>query len=240
MIRVTIWNEFRHEKTEPVKSLYPAGMHQAIAAGIAADDLDIRCVALDDPDQGLPDDVLNNTDVLLWWGHHAHRFVEDELVKKIRQRVIAGMGLIVLHSGHDSKVFKAVLGTSCSLRWRQIGERERLWVVDPSHPIARNVPPTFALEHEEMYGEPFGIPDDGKIVFMSWFQGGDVFRSGVTFQRGSGRIFYFAPGHETFPTYYDKNVLTVIGNAVRWAAPEKFYDWSCAKSEPAEPVNNGE
>ena len=240
MIRVTIWNEFRHEKTEPVKSLYPAGMHQAIAAGIAADDLDIRCVALDDPDQGLPDDVLNNTDVLLWWGHHAHRFVEGELVKKIRQRVIAGMGLIVLHSGHDSKVFKAVLGTSCSLRWRQISERERLWVVDPSHPIARNVPPTFALEHEEMYGEPFGIPDDGKIVFMSWFQGGDVFRSGVTFQRGSGRIFYFAPGHETFPTYYDKNVLTVIGNAVRWAAPEKFYDWSCAKSEPAEPVNNGE
>lgn len=240
MIRVTIWNEFRHEKTEPVKSLYPAGLHQAIAAGIAADDLDIRCVALDDPDQGLPDDVLNNTDVLLWWGHLAHRFVEDELVKKIRQRVIAGMGLIVLHSGHDSKVFKAVLGTSCSLRWRQIGERERLWVVDPSHPIARNVPPTFALEHEEMYGEPFGIPDDGKIVFMSWFQGGDVFRSGVTFQRGSGRIFYFAPGHETFPTYYDKNVLTVIGNAVRWAAPEKFYDWSCAKSEPAEPVNNGE
>lgn len=237
MICVTIWNEFFHEKSEPVKSLYPEGMHRAIAKGIAANDLDIHCVALEDPDQGLPDDLLENTDVLLWWGHRAHQKVSDELVAKIRQRVLNGMGLMVLHSGHDSKVFKAVLATSCSLRWRQIGERERLWTVDPSHPIVRNIPPSFVLEHEEMYGEPFGIPDDAKIIFLSWFQGGDVFRSGVTFQRGAGKIFYFAPGHEAFPTYYDKNVLTVIGNAVRWAVPYGKYEWNCIKCEPVEPIN---
>lgn len=235
MIRVTIWNEFRHEKKEPACKLYPEGLHRAIAAGIAADDLDISCVSLDEPEQGLPDELLNSTDVLLWWGHMAHDEVKDELVTKIRQRVLSGMGLIVLHSGHLSKVFQSMLGTSCTLRWRQVGERERLWTVDPSHPIAKNIPPTFALEQEEMYGEPFGIPDDGKIIFLSWFRGGDVFRSGVSFQRGAGKIFYFAPGHETFPTYYDKNVLAVIGNAVRWAAPEAYLTWGCPKCEPAEP-----
>ncbi|MBR2911717.1 MAG: ThuA domain-containing protein [Lentisphaeria bacterium] len=239
MIRITIWNEFRHEKTEPVKSVYPNGMHCAIAAGIAAEDLTIHCVALDDPEQGLPDELLKNTDVLIWWGHWAHREVADELVTRIRQRVLAGMGLIVLHSGHDSKVFKSLLGSSCSLRWRQVGERERIWTVAPDHPIARGVPQTFALEHEEMYGEPFDIPDDGKVIFMSWFQGGDVFRSGVAFRRGNGRIFYFAPGHETFPTYYDSNVLTVIGNAVRWAAPSEFREKICVRWEPAEPLSGG-
>ena len=238
MIRVTIWNEFRHEQIEPVKSVYPRGIHSAIAGGIAAEDLEIRCATLDEPEHGLTDALLNTTDVLLWWGHRAHSAVSDEIVAKVRTRVLRGMGLIVLHSGHNSKIFSAMLGSSCSLRWRQVGEKERLWVAAPSHPIARGVPQTFALEHEEMYGEPFGIPDDGKIIFMSWFQGGDVFRSGVTFQRGSGRIFYFQPGHETFPTYYDRNVLKVISNAVRWAAPaEGEFAWDCPKCEPAEPIH---
>ena len=143
----------------------------------------------------------------------------------------------LLNIAGTGPIFGALMGTSCSLRWRQIGERERLWVVDPSHPIVRGVPRTFALEHEEMYGEPFEIPDDGKVIFMSWFEGGDVFRSGVTFQRGSGRIFYFQPGHETFPVYYDENILKVIGNAVRWAAPKsEAFVWDCPKCEPAEPV----
>lgn len=237
MIRVTVWNEFRHELQEPVKSVYPKGIHGAIAAGIGAPDLAITCATLDEPEHGLTDEVLNKTDVLLWWGHRAHSAVSDEIVAKVRRNVLNGMGLIVLHSGHNSKIFGALMGTSCSLRWRQIGERERLWVVDPSHPIVRGVPRTFALEHEEMYGEPFEIPDDGKVIFMSWFEGGDVFRSGVTFQRGSGRIFYFQPGHETFPVYYDENILKVIGNAVRWAAPKsEAFVWDCPKCEPAEPV----
>jgi len=235
MIRVTIWNEFRHEKKEPVRSVYPEGLHRAIAAGIAASDLEIRCVALDDPDQGLPDEVLNTTDVLVWWGHCAHKAVADELVDRVQQRVLSGMGLIVLHSGHFSKVFQRMMGTSCSLRWRQVGERERIWTVAPNHPVAQGLPESFALPHEEMYGERFDVPDDGKIVFLSWFEGGDVFRSGLAYERGLGRIFYFAPGHETFPTYYDGNVLRVIANAVRWAAPRgPFVVPECVKTPPAE------
>ena len=235
-IRVTIWNEFVHETQEGewgnlIRSFYPNGIHRALAENLKADDLEIKAVSLQDPDQGLPDDVLNNTDVLLWWGHCAHGQVDDKLVDKIQYRVLAGMGLIVLHSGHYSKIFRRLMGTSCSLRWREVAEKERLWVVDPSHPIAKDVPLTFDLAHTEMYGEPFGIPPDGRPVFLSWYEGGNVFRSGVTFERGAGKIFYFAPGHETFPIYHDPNVVKVIGNAIRWAAPllppQKTDCWNC-------------
>ena len=235
-IRVTIWNEYVHE-TQPgewgnlIRSFYPNGIHNALAENLKADDLEIKAVSLQDPEQGLPDDLLNNTDVLMWWGHCAHGKVEDELVDKIQYRILAGMGLIVLHSGHYSKIFRRMMGTSCSLRWREVAEKERLWVVDPTHPICKDVPLTFSLPHTEMYGEPFGIPPDGKPVFISWYEGGNVFRSGVTFKRGAGKIFYFSPGHETFPIYHDPNVVKVLGNAVRWAAPrlpaQKTDCWDC-------------
>ncbi len=235
-INVTIWNEFRHEKDGVSKEIYPEGLHKAIGAHIAAEDLSIRYAALDDPDQGLPDEVLNSTDVLLWWGHCAHGEVNDVLVEKVRQRVLHGMGLIVLHSGHISKIFTRLLGTACRLRWREAAERERLWVVDTSHPIVQGVPQTFALPHTEMYGEPFDIPDDGKIIFMSWYEGGNVFRSGVTFQRGAGKIFYFSPGHETFPIYHDENIIRVIGNAVRWAKGTILPDRVTPQKEAFEPI----
>ena len=219
-IRVTIWNEFRHEKNnEAIKAIYPEGLHKAIADGIAADDLEIRLASLDEPEHGLTDDVIANTDVLIWWGHCAHKEVRDDIVAKVLTRIQEGMGLIVLHSGHFSKIFKAVTGCSCSLKWREVGEKERVWTVDTSHPITFGVPETFVIPHTEMYGEPFNIPDDGKIVFMSWYEGGNVFRSGVTFQRDAGKIFYFSPGHEAYPIYHDENVVKVIGNAIRWAAP---------------------
>lgn len=226
-IRVTVWNEFFHERPEAtdkvaelIRSFYPNGIHNAIKDNIASDDLEITAVSLYDPEQGLPDELLNNTDVLIWWGHCRHGLVEDSLVDKIQYRVLGGMGLIVLHSGHYSKIFKRLLGTSCSLRWREVAEKERLWVVDPQHPIAKDVPETFVLPNTEMYGEPFGIPQDGHIVFMSWYEGGNLFRSGVEFRRGAGKIFYFSPGHETFPIYNDENVIKVLKNAVRYLAPE--------------------
>ena len=222
-IRVTIWNEYLHEVWEgPVSDVirkhYPQGIHNAIKEGIAADDLDVRAVALSDPEQGLPQDLLENTDVLFWWGHCAHDKVDDALVDRIQKRVLEGMGLVVLHSGHYSKIFRRMLGTHCSLRWRECGEKERVWVVDPDHPLAEGVPDSFAIPHTEMYGEPFGIPPEAHVVFMSWYEGGNVFRSGVTFQRGQGKIFYFSPGHETFPIYRQPEVLKVLGNAARWAA----------------------
>ena len=209
MIRVTIWNENVHETDqnevgEECRKWYPEGIHTALKNNLAADDLEIRTAFLAQPAQGLPDDLLNSTDVLLWWGHCAHGEVEDALVSRIQDRVLGGMGLIVLHSGHKSKIFQRMLGTSCSLVWRDIAERERVWTVDPSHPIAQGVPSSFPIEHTEMYGEPFGIPDDGKIVFLSWYQGGNV---------------YFAPGHETFPIYHNTNVVRILANAIRWAAP---------------------
>jgi len=220
-IRVTVWNEYRQERSDaPVQHIYPDGIHGAIAAGLRAsgDDLVVRTATLDEPEHGLTEAVLADTDVLTWWGHVAHDDVSAEVVDRVQQRVLEGMGLIVLHSGHFSRIFKRLMGTSCDLKWREDGRRERLWVVDPSHPIAAGLGETFVLPQEEMYGEHFDIPAPDAIVFLSWFEGGEVFRSGACFNRGRGRIFYFRPGHETHPTYFDPNVRTVIANAVHWAA----------------------
>ncbi len=221
-MNITVWNEFRHEKkNQTVADIYPDGIHQVLASFLKTEGTTVRTATLDEAEHGLTDDVLNNTDVLLWWGHVAHDEVSDEIVQKVQQRVLDGMGLIVLHSGHFSKIFKQLMGTSCDLKWREAGEKERLWVIDPAHPIAEGIGEYFELEQEEMYGEHFDIPAPDELVFMSWFQGGEVFRSGVTYKRGNGKIFYFRPGHETHPTYYNKNVQRVIQNAVKWAAPVK-------------------
>jgi trehalose utilization protein len=219
-IRVTVWNEFRHEKRNPrVAEIYPEGMHNAIAAflrqqpGISA-----RTATLDEPEHGLTEAVLKETDVLIWWGHMAHGDVRDAIVERVQQRVLEGMGLIVLHSAHFSKIFKVLMGTTCNLKWREADERERLWVVEPGHPIAAGIDDYFELPQEEMYGERFDIPQPEATVFISWFQGGEVFRSGCCYTRGKGRIFYFRPGHETYPTYHNPQVQRVISNAVVWAA----------------------
>ena len=218
--RVTVWNEGRHEKTHAaVKEVYPDGMHSVIANALRECGLDVRTATLDEPEHGLTTEVLENTDVLFWWGHMAHGAVDDEIVERVHQRVLAGMGLVVLHSGHFSKIFRKLMGTTCNLKWREIGEKERLWVVNPGHPIAKDLPEYFELEHEEMYGEHFDIPAPDELVFVSWFAGGDVFRSGCCFYRGMGKIFYFRPGHETLPTYYQKEIQQVLYNAALWTAP---------------------
>ena len=233
-IRVTVWNEFRHEKeSAEIAKIYPDGIHRTIAAGLATDPLlEVRTATLDEKEHGLTREVLAATDVLTWWGHIAHDEVRDEIVDRVQQRIIEGMGLIVLHAGHFSKVFKRMMGTSCALRWREANEKTRLWVVEPGHPIADGLPPYFELAHEEMYGERFDIPNPDAVVFISWFAGGNVFRSGCTFTRGKGRIFYFQPGHETYPSYFDPNVRRVIANAVRWAAPGDGPVMKLGDSEP--------
>jgi trehalose utilization protein len=219
LTRVTVWNEFRQERSdEPVREIYPDGIHAVIAAGLDEAGFEVRTATLDEPDQGLSDSVLADTDVLTWWGHVAHDEVLDATVDRVQQRVLEGMGLIVLHSGHHSKIFRRLMGTSCNLKWREAGEHERLWVVDPSHPIANGLGESFLIEQEEMYGEHFDIPAPDRLVLVSWFRGGEVFRSGCCFERGRGRIFYFRPGHETHPTYFRAEVRLVIANAVGWAA----------------------
>ncbi|MGI6367416.1 MAG: ThuA domain-containing protein [Anaerolineae bacterium] len=220
-IRVTVWNEFRHEKTDKVVAdVYPEGIHGQIASFLGAEeDIVTRTATLDEAEHGLTEEVLDETDVLIWWGHMAHGEVKDEIVDRVQKRILNGMGLIVLHSGHFSKIFRRMMGSNCSLKWREAGERERLWVVDPGHPIAAGLGEFFEIPHVEMYGELFDIPKPDATVFISWFQGGEVFRSGVAYHRGKGKVFYFRPGHETFPIYYQAEVQQVLKNAVRWAAP---------------------
>ena len=220
-LKVTVWNEYRHEKShEEVRNVYPDGLHAPIAEYLRrSEGMTVRVATLDEPEHGLTEAVLADTDVLTWWGHMAHNEVSDEVVARVQARVLDGMGLIVLHSGHLSKIFRSLTGTSCELIWREANERERIWVVERGHPIAAGLGPYFEIPREEMYGERFDIPAPDTLVFISWFQGGEVFRSGCCYQRGLGKIFYFRPGHETYPTYYQKEVLQVIANAVKWAAP---------------------
>lgn len=219
-INVTIWNENVHEQSNPdVKKLYPEGLHGVLKKQLEAPDLEIQTATLQEPEHGLTDDVLENTDVLIWWGHAAHEDVRDDIVAKVQQRVWEGMGIIALHSAHMSKIFRQLNGTSGKLHWREVGELERFWTVNPAHPIAAGLPEHFELPYEEMYGEPFMIARDADIIFISWFEGGEVFRSGFTLQRGNGKLFYFRPGHETFPSFYDENVIQVIANGIRWAKP---------------------
>jgi trehalose utilization protein len=196
--------------------------------------LDVRTATLDEPEHGLSEERLAGTDVLVWWGHKAHAAVDDAVVERVQRRVLEGMGLIVLHSGHFSKIFRRMLGTNCSLKWREADEKERLWVIEPSHPIAAGLPPYFELANEEMYGERFDIPTPDETVFISWFEGGEVFRSGLCWQRGHGRLFYFRPGHEAYPTFHDANIQRVIANAVQWAAPRVMLVDSCPNSPPLE------
>lgn len=219
MIRVVVWGENIHERENAVVSaIYPDGMHTEIANSLNADDrITATTATLQEPQHGLTEERLAETDVLLWWGHAAHGDVSDEVVRRVADAVWSGMGLILLHSAHFAKIFKLLMGTPCSLSWREAGERERLWVTSRQHPITRGLPDHFELEQEEMYGEPFAIPEPLETVFISWFQGGEVFRSGVTYRRGAGNIFYFRPGHETYPTYHDENIQRVLRNAVHWA-----------------------
>jgi trehalose utilization protein len=221
-LQVTVWGENVHEqKHQLVRDIYPQGMHQCIADALNEDPgISARTATLQQPEHGLTEEVLAGTDVLTWWGHAAHAEVDDRIVARVQERVWQGMGLVALHSSHHSKIFEALMGTTCNLLWREAGELERVWVINPGHPIAQGLGPYFEIEQEEMYGEPFGIPTPDEQIFISWFKGGEVFRSGCTWKRGNGKIVYFRPGHETYPTYHHPQVRQVIKNAVRWARPE--------------------
>jgi len=219
---VTVWGENVHEREEePVRALYPDGMHAAIAAGLTAllgERVSVRTATLDEPEHGLTDSVLAQTDVLTWWGHTAHDRVDDAVVDRVQAAVLGGVGLLALHSAHYSKIFQRLLGTSCSLRWRNDGERELVWTVDPGHPIAAGVPHPIVIDAHEMYGEHFDIPAPDELVFVSSFAGGEVFRGVCGFRRGAGRIFYFSPGDQDYPIYHHPDVRRVIANAALCAA----------------------
>ena len=220
-LRVTIWNEFHHELTDDLaKKQYPQGIHALLARALAAEDLAIRTAWLEkDDEHGLSAEVLAETDVLLWWGHCRHGDVRDDVAARVVARVQQGMGFIAMHSAHMSKPFMRLMGTPCTLRWRDADEQCVVWNVNPNHAITQGVPLHFTLPAEEMYGEYFFIPKPDELIFVSWFKGGNAFRGGCTFTRGLGKIFFFQPGHETCPSFHDANVQKVLANAIRWAAP---------------------
>jgi len=224
-LRVTVWNEFHHEKVNPaVAELYPEGLHAAMRDAIEQHlgaDAEVRTATLDEPEHGLTEEVLAETDVLTWWGHARHQDVREAVVNRVQQRVLEGMGLVVLHSGHASKPFRRLMGTSGMLWWREAGELERVWCAAPGHPIADGLDGEyFEIERTEMYGEFFDVPPPEELIFISWFEGGEVFRSGAVWHRGKGKIFYWRPGHETFPIYYHEKVRRVLANGVRYVAAD--------------------
>ncbi|PPH34418.1 trehalose utilization protein ThuA [Rathayibacter sp. AY1E3] len=219
-VRVLVWGENRHEQIEEkVRAIYPDGMHSTIADGIRenlGERATVSTTTLDEPEHGLTEDVLDATDVLVWWGHMAHGDVSDEIVERVQRHVLSGMGLVVLHSGHWSKIFGKLMGTTCTLRWRSEQDRELVWTVDPTHPIAQGIPHPFVIPRQEMYGEFFDVPAPDELVFLSTFTGGEVFRSGMTWKRGHGRIFFFSPGDQDYPVYHQAEVRRVIANGVEW------------------------
>lgn len=225
MIKVTVFNEYMHEQTEDaVRAIYPNGIHGAIADFLGNDEIEVRTVTLYDEnkklieDCGLTDEVLADTDVIVWWGHMCHADVPDAVVDKVYNQILCGMGGVFLHSAHHSKLFKKLMGTSCHLHWRD-NEKERLWNICPSHPIMRGIGDYFDIPQEEMYGECFQIPQPDELLMIGTYGSHEVFRSACTWQRVNGKIFYFQPGHEAYPTYYIPEVQTVIRNAIYWAAP---------------------
>ncbi|MBO6052965.1 MAG: ThuA domain-containing protein [Clostridia bacterium] len=222
-MKITVWNEFAHEKSDPaVKAIYPDGIHQTIAAFLRDAGYEVRTATLDEPETGLTNEVLDDTDVLFWWGHMRHGDVPDSVVQRVYAHVIAGMGMVVLHSGHASKIFSRLMGTpSGELKWRESGDKEILWVIEQGHPITRGIGEKIILEHEETYGEHFLIPQPDELVFISWFTGGEVFRSGCVYKRGRGKIFYFRPGHESVPTYHNPDVQKVLVNAAAYVCTPK-------------------
>ena len=226
-IRVTVWGENYHEQAERDRAAmaerYPEGMHGAIAAGLRellGDAVEVRTATRDQPEHGLTDDVLDSTDVLTWWGHARHAEIDDAVVDRVHRRVLGGMGLLVLHSGHFAKIFTRLMGTTCSLAWRNSADTELVWTVAPAHPIARGVPHPIVIDEQEMYGEYFDIPAPDELVFLSTFSSGEVFRSGCCWRRGKGRVFYFSPGDQEYPVYHHPDIRRVLANAVQWARPD--------------------
>lgn len=235
-MNITIWNEYRHERENvEVKKVYPEGIHHALASFLK-EIHHVETATLDEVEHGLTEQLLEQTDVLIWWGHKAHEEVDESVVERVKSRVLDGMGLVVLHSAHFSKIFKSLMGTTCDLKWREADEKERLWVVDPTHPIVEGIDSYIELEQEEMYGEHFDIPVPDETVLISWFEGGEVFRSGVTFKRGNGKIFYFRPGHESYPTYYNKQVQQIIKNGVKWACNNQTPKHQYGNAQPLEKI----
>jgi len=221
--RVVVWSE----GTAP-KNVYPNDINTVVAEGLKASlkDWEVVVANLSDADQGCSPESMKKTDVLLWWGHQKHGQVKDENVAEIVRRVKEdGMGFIALHSSHFCKPLKRVLGTNCGFKaYVADGSALKVIVKDPSHPIAKGVK-DFEQPHTERYSEPFQVPEPEAVPFDGEYTLPDgskeKSRQGLCWTCGKGKVFYFQPGHETYPVYEDPNIRLILHNTVLWAAPKK-------------------
>jgi trehalose utilization protein len=221
--RVIVWSE----GTAP-KNVYPQDINTAIAEGLQPlKGWDVATASINETDQGLPEDVLNGASVLIWWGHERHGDVKDELVARIVKRVHDdGMGFIATHSAHYSKALKAILGTPCGWKGGYVddGSKVELVVKAPGHPIAHGVK-NFELPHTERYGDPFEVPTPETLIFDGIYTlpNGTTqnAQQGMVWTIGKGRVFYFQPGHEGYPIYFQEPIRQIFRNGVQWCAAKK-------------------
>lgn len=214
-VRVLAWSEH----TAP-KAVFPDDINNAVAGALCEDpQLTVTTAELVDPGDGVPEEVLASTDVLVWWGHLLHGRVTDAAVARIAAQVRdGGMGFVALHSAHMSKPFTTLIGDDGRLGGVALdGGKETITVRTPDHPVAQGVS-DFVIGKEESYDEEFGCGHPDTVVFHSAFENGQQFRSGLAYRIGAGRVFYFRPGHEEYPTLFLPEVKQIIRNAVRWAA----------------------
>jgi trehalose utilization protein len=221
--RVVVWSE----ATAPLDKVYPNDVNVAIADGLKPlSGWEVITANLDQPDQGLSNELLNQTDVLIWWGHKRHDEVKDDLVQRIVRRVKEeGMGFIAVHSAHFAKPYRKLMGTACSWReYKADGTSAKVIVKAPNHPIAKGVK-DFNLPRIERYGEPFAVPEPEAVVFDGVYTKPDgqtePGRIGLCWTVGKGKVFYFTPGHETYDDFYREDVRLIFRNAVQWAAPKR-------------------
>jgi trehalose utilization protein len=221
-LTVTIFNEYVTQKEQPdAMEVYPDGIHPVLVDVVERAGHDTRVALFSDSEHGLTKDVVAETDVLVYWSHARNEEFEDRVVDRVQDAVLDGMGLVMLHSARRSKLFMRLMGTDCNVRgYRDADETERVWVVDPAHPVVDGLESEFIeLPESQLVAEPFEIPTPIETPLISWIEGGEVFRSGCTFKRGRGKVFFFGPGHETQPVYHMNEVQTVLQNAVEWAKP---------------------
>jgi trehalose utilization protein len=279
-IHVLVWDERQPRQSEAYDNFIGNEIVAQLKA--SADDLQLRSIALDDPEQGLTAENLDWADVLVWWGHVRQGEITPETAKqKIVRRIQSGdLDLIVLHSAHwattfveamhertramahetypdpekgrpiefefvpppgrmppaaDSLVTPAFyalkrgrgvakvrvdLPNCCFPGYRADGGRSTVKVLKPDHPIAQGLPKTFSLKQTEMYNEPFHVPEPDEVIFEERWATGEWFRSGMVWTVGKGKVFYFRPGHETYPLFKQPEIIKVIENACRWLGRE--------------------
>jgi len=275
-VKVVVWDEQQPAQ----KQAYSSFLGNSVAEHLGAQPgISVRSVNINDPGQGLAGGVLDDCQVLIWWGHVRHAEISAETGRSIVERIKDGkLSLVALHSAHWSTPFveamnertrldvvgkfhsegnerleitfvspaqrymvpKADARVTPYVSWRKFpdglakatvhlplccfpayrgdGKPSRVTLLKPDHPIAQGIPKEFEIPQTEMYDEPFHVPQPDEVILEERWAAGEWFRSGAVWKLGKGRVFYFRPGHETYPIYKQPIPLKIMTNSVRWLA----------------------